>query len=107
MTCRRVWAEKTGVLRPEVRVFTSNAPSEVCLWVLGKQPRTRIRYYCSSPFMTAAKFFGDGVEIISLRIPLGSVNDSRFSFVEDMHRYGKAELGSVVRVAEPRTPSLG
>ncbi len=100
---RRESAEKLDALREEVSVVTPNMPFEVYPRALGKRPRTIIGYY-SSLFLTVPKFWGGSVEIIALEIPRGSVNASSLSFVENVYRYYRTELGSGVRVVEPQTP---
>ena len=104
MAHRRERAEKLDAVREEFRVVTPDVPFEVYPQVLGKRPRTIVGYY-SSLFVTVAELWGDSVEIIAVKLPRGSVNDSSVAFIEDVYRYYRTELGSIVRVVEPQMPS--
>jgi hypothetical protein len=104
MAHRRERVEKLDALREEFSVVVPNVPFEIYPRVLGKRPRTIVGYY-SSVFVTASELLGDSVEIIALRIPRESINDSCFSSVDGVYRYYDSQLKATVRVVERPTPT--
>lgn len=104
MAHRRERDEKLDALRKEFQVVVPSVPFEIYPRVLGKRPRTIVGYY-SSLFVTASELLGDSVEIIALRIPRESINDSCFSSVDGVYRYYRSELQASVRVVERPTPT--
>lgn len=104
MAHRRERAEKLDALRKEFRVVTPDVPFEMYPLVIGKRPRAVVGY-CSSLFVTIAELLGDSVEITALEIARESINNSWRPFIDNLYRYYRAELGSVVRVVERPTTS--
>jgi hypothetical protein len=106
MAHRRERVEKLDALRKEFQVVAPDVPFEIYPRVLGKRPRMIVGYY-SSVFVTASELLGDSVEIIALRIPRESINDSCLSSVDGVYRYYRNELKATVRVVERPTPTPG
>lgn len=104
MAHRRESAEKLDILREGVTVVTPPVPFEIYPRVVGKRPRMIVGYY-SSLFATVAELLGDTVEITALEIPRDRLNDSWLSFVDDVYRYYRTELESVVRIVDSPTAS--
>ncbi len=99
MAHRSERAEKLDALREKVTVVLPDVPFEIYAQAVGKRPQ-RIVGYTSSLFVTAAELLGESVDIVALEIPRDRVNDSWLSFVDDIYRYYRDELGSAIRVVK-------
>ncbi|CAN1507785.1 hypothetical protein MCEMIE22_00695 [Mycobacteriaceae bacterium] len=103
MAHRRERVEKLDALRKEFPVVVPSVPFEIYPRIIGKRPRKIVGYY-SSLFVTASELLGDSVEIIALQMPRECINDSWFTFIDDVYRYYRSDLQASVRVVERPTP---
>lgn len=104
---RREQADKLDALRMEVTIVQPSVPFEVYPRVVEKRPRWIVGYY-SSLFVTAAKLFGDSVEITALQIPLDRIDSSWHPFIDEIYDYYRTELQDAVRIVDwPPTFSGG